>query len=65
MLVAIELSPHGDDSWLRPRSGNPQALSHDAETDENPRRCWTFKRLPKTIQKLYTERGATNLSRTP
>ena len=25
--------------------GNPQALSHDAETDENPRGVWTLKKL--------------------
>jgi hypothetical protein len=45
-IAAIQLLVHGDDSRLRPLSGNPQALSHNAETDENPRRCWTFKRLP-------------------
>jgi hypothetical protein len=28
---------------FRPRSGNPQALSHTGETDENPRGCWTLK----------------------
>jgi hypothetical protein len=37
---------HGDDTRLQSRSGNPQALSHNAETDENPRRVWTFKKLP-------------------
>jgi hypothetical protein len=36
---------YGDDTRLQPRSGNPQALSHDAETDENPRGVWTFKKL--------------------
>jgi hypothetical protein len=45
VIVAIQLVAHGDDSRLRTRCGNPQALVHDAETDENPRRCWTFKRL--------------------
>jgi hypothetical protein len=30
---------------LRPRAGNPQALSHAAETDENPRGVWTLKKL--------------------
>ena len=45
-IVVLELLPHGDDTRLQPRYGNPQALVHDAETDENPRRCWTFKRLP-------------------
>jgi hypothetical protein len=36
-IVVIEILPHGDDSRLQSRYGNPQALSHDAETDENPR----------------------------
>jgi hypothetical protein len=36
-VVAIELLEYGNDTRLRSRSGNPQALSHDAETDENPR----------------------------
>jgi hypothetical protein len=29
------------------RYGNPQTLSHAAETDENPREVWMFKKLPK------------------
>jgi hypothetical protein len=41
----LELLPHGDDTRLRPRYGDPQRLSLDAETDENPHGCWTFKRL--------------------
>jgi hypothetical protein len=45
-IAAIQLLPHGDDTRLRPRSGNPQALSHDAETDDNPQGVWAFKKLP-------------------
>jgi hypothetical protein len=45
-IAAIEIVTCGDDSRLRPRSGNPQALSHDSETDENPRGVWMFKKLP-------------------
>ena len=45
-IAAIQLLEYGDDTRLRSRYGNPQALSHDAETDENPRGTWTFKRLP-------------------
>jgi hypothetical protein len=35
-IAAIGLLEYGDDTRLRPHSRNPQALSHDAETDENP-----------------------------
>jgi hypothetical protein len=45
-IAAIKLVAHGDDEPLSPRSGNPQRLSHDSETDENPQGVWTFKRLP-------------------
>jgi hypothetical protein len=44
-IAAIELLNYGDDTRLQSRYGNPQALSHDAETDENPRGVWTFKKL--------------------
>jgi hypothetical protein len=44
--VVLEILQHGDHTRLQQRYGNPQRLSHDAETDENPRRVWTFKRLP-------------------
>jgi hypothetical protein len=37
--------PDGDDERLSPRYGNPQALSHDAETDGNPRGVWALKTL--------------------
>jgi hypothetical protein len=46
-IVVLELLPHGDDTRLRSRYGNPQALVHDAETDENPRGVWALKKLPK------------------
>jgi hypothetical protein len=45
-IAAIQLLEFGNDERLSPRYDNPQALSHDAETDENPRRVWTFKTLP-------------------
>ena len=46
-IAAIELLNYGDDARLQPRCGNPQALSHTGETDENPQGVWTFKKLPK------------------
>jgi hypothetical protein len=45
-IAAIELLAYGDDTRLQSRYGNPQALVHDSETDENPRGVWAFKRLP-------------------
>jgi hypothetical protein len=45
-IAAIEILAYGDDERLLPRSDNPQALSHDAETDENPRGVWALKKLP-------------------
>jgi hypothetical protein len=44
-IVAIVLEAWGDDSRLHTRDGNPQKLSRNAETAENPRRVWTFKKL--------------------
>jgi hypothetical protein len=44
-IVAIILEPYGDDTRVHERNGNPQRLSHNAETAENPRRVWTFKKL--------------------
>ena len=45
-VVEIQLAVHGDDTRLPARYGNPQKLSHDSETAENPPRIWTFKKLP-------------------
>jgi hypothetical protein len=39
------LEPYGDDSRVHARDANPQKLSHNAETENNPRRVWTFKKL--------------------
>jgi hypothetical protein len=44
-IAAIQLLEYGDDTRLRPHSGNPQALSHDAETDENPPQGRALKKL--------------------
>jgi hypothetical protein len=45
-LVEIQVLEFGNDGRLHARGGNPQQLSHNCETDENPRRVWTLKRLP-------------------
>jgi hypothetical protein len=44
-IVAIQLLEWGDDSRLHTRDGNPQKLSHNHETPENPPRVWTLKKL--------------------
>jgi hypothetical protein len=44
-IAAIELLAYGDDTQLQPHYGNPRALSHDSETDDNPQGVWTFKKL--------------------
>jgi hypothetical protein len=44
-IGAIEILALGDDSIVRPRSGNPQKFAIRAETDENPKNVWTYKRL--------------------
>jgi hypothetical protein len=45
-VVAIQLLDFGDNLRIPSKYGNPQKLSHNSETPENPRRVWTFKRLP-------------------
>ena len=44
-IVAIQLLEWGDDSRLHTRNGNPQKLSHNSETPENPHGVWTLKKL--------------------
>jgi hypothetical protein len=43
-LMRILLLSHGDDYALREHHGNPQTDVHNAETETNPPRVWTFKR---------------------
>jgi hypothetical protein len=45
-IVAIQLLDFGDSLRVPSRYGNPQKLSHNHETPENPPHVWTFKRLP-------------------
>jgi hypothetical protein len=48
-IVAMVLEPYGDDSRVHEHNGNPQRLSHNHETTENPPRMWTFKKLGAAI----------------
>ena len=45
-VVAIQLLDFGDTLQVSSRHANPQKLSHNHETPENPHGVWTFKRLP-------------------
>jgi hypothetical protein len=42
-LLRIVLTSYGDDYGRRGRHSNPQRDVHQAETDSNPPRVWTFK----------------------
>jgi len=44
-IASVELVPYGEDYRVKTGSGNPQKLSHRAETSDNPKNVWTFKRL--------------------
>lgn len=44
-IVEIQLHDYGDDSRRKAKWGNPQKLSIDDETRDNPPKVWTFKRL--------------------
>jgi hypothetical protein len=43
-LVEIMLYTHGDDYARRRRGGNPQTDVYDAESADNPKNVWAFKR---------------------
>jgi hypothetical protein len=44
-IVCIVLEPYGDDCRVHEHNGNPQRLSHNHESAENPNRVWTFKKI--------------------
>jgi hypothetical protein len=44
-IVEIQLLEYGDDSRTPSQWGNPQKLSHNHETPDNPLGVWTLKRL--------------------
>jgi hypothetical protein len=43
-LVELQLRDCGDSSRIPPKWGNPQKLSTDLESDDNPPRIWKLKR---------------------
>jgi hypothetical protein len=45
-IVAIQLLDYGDNLRVPSKYGNPQRLSYNHETPDNPHGVWTFKRLP-------------------
>jgi hypothetical protein len=44
-IAEIQLLDYGDSSSVPAKWGRPQKLSTNLETEENPPRVWTFKRL--------------------
>jgi hypothetical protein len=44
-VVEIQLLEYGDDSRTPSKWGNPQKLSHNHETPDNPPGVWTLKKL--------------------
>jgi hypothetical protein len=44
-LVELQLLDYGDSSRLPLKWGNPQKLSTDFESDDNPARVWKFKQI--------------------
>jgi hypothetical protein len=44
-IVEIQLLEYGDDSRTPSKCGNPQKLSHNHETPDNPPGVWTLKKL--------------------
>jgi hypothetical protein len=44
-IVEVHLLEFGDDFRLPASHANPQRLSHNHETEDNPARVWTLKKL--------------------
>lgn len=44
-LGAIELLAQGDDFRVKCRRGNPQKFTTRAETSDNPKNVWMYKRI--------------------
>lgn len=45
LAVRVNLRSLSDDTSLVKHRGNPRRYSHDRETNENPPRVWTIRRL--------------------
>lgn len=55
-IMQINLREFGDDSRTpcRPK-GNPSAYSHDHETEHNPPKVWTLRRIPDEAGPIFRE----------
>lgn len=56
-IVEIHLLEHGDDNRTPSRWANPQKLSHNHETPDNPAGVWMLKKLPGVAQRLGPARA--------
>jgi hypothetical protein len=44
-IVELQIVDYGDSYRVPPKWGNPQQLSTDSESDDNPARVWKLKRI--------------------
>lgn len=44
-IVELQVQDYGDSLRVAPKCGNPQKLSTDLESDDNPAGTWKFKRI--------------------
>lgn len=52
-VVRIKLRNFSDDSSLEVHRSNPRRYSHDHETEQNPPRVWTLRKLPSGTRDIY------------
>lgn len=47
-IVELQILDYGDASRIPPKWGNPQKLSTNLESEDNPSRVWKLKRIGST-----------------
>jgi hypothetical protein len=52
-VVRILLGSTSDDSLADSLHGNPRSYSHNHETDTNPEKVWTLKRIPSDTADIF------------
>lgn len=69
-IVRIVLENFSDDTNLVVHRGNPRRYSHDHETEQNPPRVWTMRKLTSKnpedeafLQRIYRSSVLDNLKR--
>lgn len=54
-IVRINMGATSDDSLEDSLHGNPLKYSHNHETETNPEKVWTIKRIPAKVQCIFQE----------